>query len=200
MSKGEETRERIIGEAFRLATRDGLDGLTIGTLADALKMSKSGLFAHFKSKEQLQVSVLEEASRRWQEKVFLPALKAPRGLPRLEALFERWLAWGNPKDTPGGCLFIAAAAELDDQPGAPRDFLVETDRALHTAIARTVKLCVDEGHFKPDTDPAQVAFELHGIFLAYHHALRLLEDARAKDRARRAFGHLLQLCRPRSPH
>lgn len=195
MSKGEETRERILTQAYRLATRDGLDGLTIGTLATALKMSKSGLFAHFKSKEQLQVSVLEEASRRFQEQVFLPALKAPRGLPRLEALFERWLAWGNPRDTPGGCIFIAAAAELDDQPGAPRDFLVETDQALQEAVTRTARLCVEEGHFRRDVDPAQVAFELHGIFLSYHHALRLLADGKAKERAKKAFAHLLDSCR-----
>jgi AcrR family transcriptional regulator len=198
MSKGEETRERILGQAYRLATRDGLEGLTIGTLASELKMSKSGLFAHFKSKEQLQVSVLEEASRRFQEKVFLPALKAPRGLPRLESLFERWLAWGNPKDMPGGCIFIAAAAELDDQPGAPRDFLVETDRALHEAITRTARLCVEQGHFRKDVDPAQVAFELHGIFLSFHHAHRLLADHKASQRARKAFSNLIESCRARN--
>jgi AcrR family transcriptional regulator len=198
VGKGEETRERIVGQAYRLATKDGLDGLTIGTLAAALKMSKSGLFAHFKSKEQLQVSVLEEASRRFQEKVFLPALKASRGLPRLEALFERWLAWANSKDTPGGCIFIAAAAELDDQPGPPRDFLVETDRALHEAITRTARLCVEEGHFRKDVDPAQIAFELHGIFLSYHHAFRLLADVKAKDRAKKAFSNLIESARARN--
>jgi AcrR family transcriptional regulator len=198
VSKGEETRERILGQAFRLATRDGLDGLTIGTLAAELSMSKSGLFAHFKSKEQLLVAVLEEASRRFQERVLLPAFKAPRGLPRLEAIFDRWLAWANPKDMPGGCLFIAAASELDDQPGAPRDFLVETDKALQDALTKTARLCVEQGHFKKDVDPAQVAFELRGIFLTFHHSARLLADPKSSQRARKAFANLVEAAREKN--
>src|SRR4026209_785464 len=128
MTKGAQTRENILDHAVRLASETGLEGLTIGTLADELKLSKSGLFAHFRSKEALQVQVLEHVAARFVDFVVKPALAEPRGAPRLRALFERLIEWPKRKEFPGGCPIIAAASELDDRPGPARDLLVGQQR------------------------------------------------------------------------
>jgi AcrR family transcriptional regulator len=192
MGKGEETRERILGHAMRLASRDGLEGLTVGSLATELGLSKSGLFAHFGSKEALQVQVLQAATRRFEDLVFAPALKAPRGEPRLRDILTRWLAWERDEGLPGGCIFIAAASELDDRPGPARDFLVEQQERLLGALARAVRLCKEEGHFRADVDPEQMAFELYALILGRHHRGRLLKDARADAFVHAAFERLLK--------
>lgn len=196
MSKGEATRERILDRAFLLAGRDGLEGLTIGALADELKLSKSGLFSHFGSKEELQVAVLDVASSRFTERVMLPAFKAPRGLPRLERIFEQWIDWMTDPKMPGGCIFPQASAELDDRQGRPHDVLVEGQKNLLDALSKSVQLAVTEGHLARDTDPRQVAYELEGIMLAMNMYLRLLKDRRAVDRARTAFKRLIDSHRP----
>jgi AcrR family transcriptional regulator len=188
--KGEETRERIVEHAFRLASRDGLTGITVGSLAADLGLSKSGLFAHFGSKEELQVEILRMASEYFQEHVLRNGFVAPRGLPRLRKVFENWLSWINDPTLPGGCVFVAATAELDDKPGRARDFLAGTQKQLLTTLAKTVKLTVEVGHFGADTDCDQVAFEIYGIVLAFNHAHRLLRDPKALARARRAFDRL----------
>jgi AcrR family transcriptional regulator len=195
MGKGEETRERILEHAMRLASRDGLEGLTVGSLATELGLSKSGLFAHFGSKEALQVQVLQAAAQRFEETVVRPALTAPRGEPRLRAILERWLAWERDEGLPGGCIFIAAASELDDKPGPARDVLVEQQQRLLDALARAVRLCKEEGHFRADVDPEQLAFELDAIILGYHHRRRLMKDARADAFVRAAFERLLHAAR-----
>jgi AcrR family transcriptional regulator len=193
MRKGEQTRTLILNEAVALASRVGLEGLSIGSLAGRLEMSKSGLFAHFGSKQDLQLQTLKQAQLRFEETVFHPALKAPRGLPRLRALVANWLAWVERNDEPpGGCLMLAASVEYDDRPGAVRERVVAGQRELRGAIAKAIRLAIDEGHLKPKTDPWQLTFELFGIVLAAHHDLRLLGDARALDRARDAFERLIQ--------
>ena len=191
MSKGDDTRQAILDHATRLASRVGLEGLTIGDLARDLHLSKSGLFAHFQSKEALQVQVIEAAARRFVDQVIRPALAAARGEPRLRALFDRWLAWGKSEDMPGGCLFIAAAIELDDKPGIVRDHLVQRQRDWLDALALAARIAVAEGHFRGDVDPDQFAFEAYGVMLVYHHMSRLFADPRAEDRARRAFEAIL---------
>lgn len=191
MSKGEATRERILDRAFLLAGRDGFEGLSIGTLADELKMSKSGLFAHFGSKEDLQVAVLELATSRFTERVMLPAFKAARGVPRLERIFENWISWMTDKGMPGGCIFSQAIAELDDRQGRPRDVLAEQQQNLQDALSKTAQLAIEEGHFKKDTDPRQIAFELEGIMMTMNMYGRLLRDRKAEDRARAAFKRLI---------
>ncbi len=196
MSKGEATRERILDRAFLLAGRDGLDGLTIGALAEELKLSKSGLFSHFGSKEELQVAVLDLASSHFTERVLLSAFKAPRGLPRLERIFESWIEWMTDPRMPGGCIFMQATAELDDRQGRPHDVLVESQKNLVDALAKTVQLAVTEGHLRKDTDARQVAFELHGIMMTLNLYLRLLKDRRAVERARAAFKRLVQFHTP----
>jgi AcrR family transcriptional regulator len=193
MRKGDQTRTLILNEALTLASQVGLEGLSIGSLAGRLDMSKSGLFAHFGSKEDLQLLTLKQAQTLFFEQVFSPALKQARGLPRLRALFSNWLAWlERSDDLPGGCLMLSASAEYDDRPGAVRDLLVAGQRELRGAIAKAIRLAIDEGHLKSQTDPWQLTFELFGIVLATHHDLRLLGDARALDRAGDALERLIE--------
>jgi len=189
------TKNAILDHAVGMAARVGLEGLTVGRLAEELELSKSGLFAHFGSKEALQVQTLEAAATRFVDAVVRPALAAPRGEPRVRALFDGWLRWAVSRISPGGCLFVAAATELDDRPGAARDTLVRLQRDWQETIANTVRTAVAEGHFRPDIEPEQSAFELHGIMLAYHHAARLLEDRRAEARARAAFERVVHSVR-----
>lgn len=195
MRKGEQTREAILERALVLASEVGLEGLTIGTLAEALDLSKSGLFAHFRSKEALQIQTLERAAARFEEAVTRPALRAARGEPRLRALFENWLRWPKVIPQPGGCIFVAASVELDDRPGPLRDKLVRLQRDWLDVIAGAVRIAIQEGHFDPKVDPAQFAFELYGIMLTCHHTARLLRDPRAEERARRGFEALLARAR-----
>jgi AcrR family transcriptional regulator len=163
-------------------------------------MSKSGLFAHFGSKEDLQLLTLKQVQTLFFEQVFSPALKHPRGLPRLRALFSNWLAWiERNDDLPGGCLMLGASVEYDDRPGAVRDLLVAGQRELRGAIAKAIRLAIDEGHLEPRTDPWQLTFELFGIILAAHHDLGLLGDARALDRAGEALERLIEGHRAGAP-
>lgn len=195
VGKGELTRQAILDQAVGLATRVGLGGLTIGRLADDLRLSKSGLFAHFRSKEALQVQVLEAASARFVDAVIKPAMAERRGEPRLHALFDRWLAWSTSHWQPGGCLFVAASIELDDQPGAPRQRLVELQKDWFEVLAGAVRIAISEGHFREDVDPEQFAHDLYGVALAYHHAARLLRDPEARKRAEKGFESLVRSAR-----
>jgi AcrR family transcriptional regulator len=192
MKKGQLTRKHILGHAASLASRIGLGGLSIGALAETLSLSKSGLWAHFKSREQLQLEVLEFAAGQFVELVLRPALGAARGEPRVRALFEGWLAWPKRSGLSGGCFFVAAASELDDQPGPVRTRLVELQRDFMESIANTVRSGIKEGHFRAHSDPEQFAQDLYGVMLACHHATRLLQEPRAVERSRRAFEALVQ--------
>ena len=189
MSKGQETKERILGEALDLASLVGIEGLTIGELARATEMSKSGLFAHFDSKEDLQIEVLETASALFIENVISPALREPRGEPRVRALFERWLAWETLRT--GGCPFMAASFELDDRPGRVRDALVATQQDWVDTLTTAIRIAIDEGHFRSDLDASELAFEVYGAFMAFHLYHRLLRDAKAHQRATEALERLL---------
>ncbi len=191
MSKGIATRSTILDRGLAMASTEGLEGLTIGELAKAVGMSKSGLFAHFASKEELQVAVLEAAVERFIATVVAPALRQPRGEPRVRALFGNWLAWEAAEFLPGGCPFIAAAQELDDKPGRLRDSLVASQRDWLEALATAARIAVEEGHFRRDLDTAQFAYELYSIILAYHHFRRLLRDPSTTERCRSAFEALL---------
>lgn len=188
--KGELTRQAIVEHAARMSSRVGLEGLTIGGLAEELALSKSGLFAHFKSKEALQLQVLEFGIERFVDSVVKPALAAPRGEPRVRAVFERWVAWPKASGL-AGCMFVALAAELDDQAGPVRDRLVQAQKDWLDVIANCFRTGVAEGHFAKDLDAEQFAHELYGIMLANHHAVRLLRDKSAGERTRRAFERLL---------
>ena len=190
-TKGEQTRAAILDEALRVASKLGLEGLTIGGLAEATGMSKSGLFAHFGSREGLQLAVLEHAAQRYGETVLMPALKIERGLPRLRAMFEHWLDWTLASGLPGGCIMIAAAAEYDDRPGPIRDAVIANQHRGNAVTRKAVRLAIEEGHLRADTDPEQITFELLGIVLASHNHRRLLGDKEARKRALKAFEELV---------
>jgi AcrR family transcriptional regulator len=190
-SKGEQTRAAILDQALQIASRLGLEGLTIGSLADATGMSKSGLFAHFGSREDLQLAVLEHAAQIYGARVLLPALKIARGLPRLRALFAQWLDWTIASGLPGGCIMISAAAEYDDRPGPIRDAVITNQNRGRAISEKAVRLAVEEGHLRADTDPEQIAFEMLAIVLASHNYRRLLGDKEARKRALVAFEQLV---------
>jgi AcrR family transcriptional regulator len=198
VTKGTNTRERIVDRALRLASRDGLGGLSIGGLASDLGLSKSGLFAHFGSKEDLQLAVLQEAVTRFETTVVRPAIRAPRGEPRVRGLFDHWLAWMADPAVPGGCVLLAASVELDDREGRPRDYLVGTQRLLLATLARAARIAIETGHFRADLDCDQFAFELYALMLARGHWKRLLRDPRSDVRARAAFETLIAGARARS--
>jgi AcrR family transcriptional regulator len=195
VGKGQVTRNAVLDQAARTASEVGLRGVTIGTLADLTHMSKSGLFAHFGSKESLQLATVRHTRERFVDVVIRPALTAPRGEPRVRALFERWREWDT-SELPGGCLFVAAASEFDDEPGPVRDELVRNQLDLGETIARIFRGGIDEGHFRADADPEQFAFNLQGILLAFHQFSRLLADPLADQRAERALDALLDAARP----
>lgn len=196
MSKGEETRQAILSRAFELATVVGVSGLSIGRLAEEMGLSKSGLFAHFGSKEALEVAVVEEAARQFVQAVMVPALRHPRGEPRLRALFDNWIAWGQ---RPGGCFFVGASSELDDRPGPPRDALSRAIKDWVDELAKAVRIAISEGHFRPDVDPEQIAFEIYSLMLGMHTFHRFLREPTTLARARRSFERLLAASRVASP-
>lgn len=192
MTKGDDTRRAILGEALSLASEVGLAGVTIGALASRVKMSKSGLFAHFSSKDNLDVAILEEATRRFVDLVVAPALRQKRGETRVRAIFENWLAWVKHDSMPGGCVFVAAAAELDDKPGPPRDKLVASQKDWLSTLAGAARIAVEEGDFRADLDTAQFAFETYALAFGFHTLERLLRDGTTEKRVRTAFDRLVR--------
>ena len=188
MAKGEATRQAILTHAFEIAKLVGLAGLSIGRLAEHTGLSKSGLFAHFGSKAALEVAVIEEAARQFVDDVMTPALRKPRGEPRVRALFERWLQWGA---RTGGCFFVGAIAELDERPGAARDALAQTCKDWLDTIATAARITVTEGHFRAELEPDQFAFEAYSIMLGFHAYQKFLRAPESLARAHAAFERLL---------
>ncbi|GAB5098181.1 TetR/AcrR family transcriptional regulator [Caballeronia sp. LP006] len=174
MRKGEQTRAAILDAALELASRDGLEGLTIGLLAERMQMSKSGVFAHFGSREDLQVEVVREYHRRFEDEVFFPSLREPRGLPRLRAMMDRWME-KRIQEVTTGCIYISGAVEYDDRAAsAVREQLVSSVTTWREALLRAIRQSKDEGHLKPDTDPQLMLFELYSFTLGLHHDARFL--------------------------
>lgn len=196
MGKGEDTRAAILEAALTQASESGFESLTIGSLAERAGLSKSGLFAHFGSREELQVAAIEAAAARFTETVFVPAVKAPRGLPRLRALFERWIDWTTRSGLAHGCPMQAAAVEFDDRPGPVRDAVVRHFARLEREVGRAVQLAVDQGHFRPDLDIGQFVFDMFGVILSYYHSARLFQGDQADARARAAFERLIAAASP----
>jgi len=190
-TKGEETRAQILEAAVVQASTAGFESLTIGTLAEKIGMSKSGLFAHFGSKEELQIAALDEAARRFTEQVFMPAMKAPRGLKRVRALFDHWISWPQRASLPGGCPVDQATREYQHQPGAMRDATLERQKLLDRELSKAVQMAVDNGELAKDTDARQFAFDMMGIILVFFRAELLLGTAEASQRARTAFDRLV---------
>jgi AcrR family transcriptional regulator len=196
MSKGADTRAAILRRATVIAAVDGLEGLSIGRLAGAAGLSKSGLFAHFGSKEALQRAVLEAVVDEFRVDVILPALREPTGLARLKRLFTGWIDWAGVERKSGGCPLLGAAIELDDRPGELRDYLVEQQQAWLDCIARMATKAVDQKQFRRDLDVAQFAFDFNSIGLGFNFAYRLLDDSAAPRRAQRAFERLVASAKP----
>lgn len=190
-SKGAATREAIIDRAYGIACSAGLEGLSIGPLAQAVGMSKSGVFAHFGSREDLQMAVLDAAGQRFVAHVLLPALKLPRGLPRLRAIVEAWFDWAR-QSSEGGCLLLSAASEYDDRPGEIRDRVVAHELRWRQELSRAITLAVESGDLAADTDAEQMAFEVYSLALIVHHDAGLFGFELAVTRGRRALERLFR--------
>ena len=186
-AKGVATRGAIIDRAIGLVRKHGLESLSIGSLAQAASMSKSGVFAHFGSREDLQLAVLDAVAEDFSEKVLQAAFRQPRGVRRLRAILSGWMDWTHG----AGCPMIAAVIEYDDRPGAIRDRVVHWQRRLREALTRAAQLAIDIGELRAGTDPEQVAFEMFGIVLVLHHDTRLFGGTDAIVRATHAFDRLM---------
>ena len=190
MKKGELTRVAIVAAALELSARVGLEGLTIGALAERMQMSKSGVFAHFGSREDLQIAVLKAYEQRFVDDVLIPGLTAPRGLPRLRAIMDRWLE-RTALEAADGCIWISGASEYDDRPGPVREELVTMVKAWQRELTRAAQQAADLGDLHPGVPVAELVFELYGLALALHHDTRLLNTPDSLSRARRVFQRIL---------
>ena len=191
LQKGQQTKATIVDAALGLATQIGLEGLSIGALAEVARMSKSGVFAHFGSREELQLSVVREYHERFEAEVFYPVLQEKRGLPRLRQLFANWMKRTS-AEIDSGCLYISGAAEFDDRPGPVRDALASSVKTWLKAVHRAVTQARDEGHLSADLDANQMVFEIHGLILALHYEARFLKSAQSLARASLGFENILQ--------
>jgi AcrR family transcriptional regulator len=177
------TLAAILDTALRMAAEEGLESLTIGEVAKRLGLSKSGVFSRIGSREALQKAVLEEYDRRFLQDVFVPAMREPRGLPRLNTIMRLWLQRARDIEIRQGCIYCAGAFEFDDREGPLRDALLDGVMRWRTALKRTVIQAIDEHHLKPDTDAEQLVFEMDALFTGLMRDARFLRDPKAPDRA-----------------
>lgn len=192
MRKGEMTRVAILDAALELSSRNGLEGLTIGLLAERMQMSKSGVFAHFGSREDLQVEVVREYHRRFEQEVFYPSLQEPRGLPRLWSMVRRWME-KRIQEVTTGCIYISGAVEYDDRAESPvRDELVRSVTIWRAALKRAIDQAKDEGHLRADCDPRLMLFEMYSLELGLHHDARFLRLPDSAELAMVALNKLIQ--------
>jgi AcrR family transcriptional regulator len=190
LQKGQQTKMAIVEAALNLATQIGLEGLSIGALAEATQMSKSGVFAHFGSREELQISVIHQYFAQFEQAVFYTAMEQPRGLPRVQALFVNWMKLVA-EEIQAGCIFISGAVEFDDRPGPVRDALATSVQTWLAAMNRSIVLAKACGHLRSDVDEEQMAFEIHGLILALHYEARFLHKPGSMERANKGFDNIL---------
>ena len=190
LQKGQQTKAAIVDAALGLATQIGLEGLSIGALAEVMQMSKSGVFAHFGSREELQISVVREYHHRFEEEVFYPAMAAPRGLPRLRALFDNWMKRTS-VEIDSGCIYISGAVEFDERSGPVRDALVDSVLTWHAAMRRAIQQCKECGDLQAEVKEEQMLFEIHGLILALHYEARFLRHAGSIEHALTGFDNIL---------
>jgi len=186
------TLAAILDTALGMAAADGLDSLTIGEVAKRLGLSKSGVFSRVGSREALQIAVIDEYDRRFLQDVFVPAMREPRGLPRLNAIMRLWMQRARDVEIRTGCLYCAGAFEFDDRQGPLRDLLLDHVMRWRSALKRTVIQAIDAGHLRPDTDADQLVFEIDGLFIALMREARFLRDPRAADRSQVAYERLIR--------
>ena len=191
LPKGQQTKAHIVDVALHMATHHGLESLSIGGLAEAIGMSKSGVFAHFGSREELQISVVREYHQRFEQEVFYPAIQAPRGLPRLRAMFSNWMQ-RTTVELDSGCIYISGAVEFSEREGAVREALMTSFDAWHTALRRAIEQAQAEGHLSAEADSHQLLFEIHGLILALHYDVRFLLRPESIPRAWTGFENILR--------
>jgi AcrR family transcriptional regulator len=179
-SKGALTKAMIVDQALKIASHQGLEGLTVGLLADALAMSKSGVFAHFGSREELQLAVVREYYRRFEAQVFQPALQEPKGLARLQKMINLWVQTSI-QELSAGCIFISGAVEFDDRPGPVRDELVRSVQIWRAALKRAIEQAVEVGDLKKDCTPEAMLFQIYSYVQGLHHDARFLQISRSVD-------------------
>ncbi len=191
--RSELTLSAIVDTALRMSIADGLESLTIGDVAKRLGLSKSGVFSRIGSREALQMAVIDAFAARFMQDVFVPAMREPRGLPRLNAVMQLWLKRAADHDIPdGGCLFSSGAFELDDREGPLRDLLLDRVMRWRAALRRSVVQAVEEGHLRPETDVDQVVFELDGLFVTLMREARFIREPRAAERCWSAYERLIR--------
>ena len=190
------TRERILHQGLALMSQSGLAGVTLGVLADQVGMSKSGLFAHFHSKEEVQIGLLKHMAEFATKHVAEPSMTAKEGLPRLRALVHNWFGWAQRAGLPGGCPVAAGLFEFDDVEGAVRNQILAMESQWRQLLSQLVRQAIDRGHLRRDLDVDQFVWELCGIYLSHHAAHRFLRAADADSRANTAFQALLDRAQP----
>lgn len=189
MTKGQDTKNTILRIALDMASRSSLESVTIGSLAKATEMSKSGLFAHFQSKENLQIAILEYAATEFIENVVLPALKEKAGIPRIKALVERWIEWGS--RLKGGCIFVSASTEFSERPGKVRDFLLSQQQAWIESLKKIGESAVRAHDFRKNMDCDQFAFDLYSLLMGYHYYSILLRSGESRRHQEKALNRLI---------
>jgi AcrR family transcriptional regulator len=195
MGKGAKTREAILERAVSIASQFGLTGLTIGGLARELGLSKSGLIAHFGTKEALDLAVLQAGTSLFSSHVLVPAGRSDPGEPRVRALFDGWLRYANLKQLPGGDIFFAVTAELDDRPGVCRYYLARVQKHWLQSIENATREAMVKRHFRETLEPGQISFNVMSILHGYHVYARLLNDPLATKRSQAAFEALIARAR-----
>jgi AcrR family transcriptional regulator len=188
------TRDTILDHAYALARRDGLEGLSIGNLASDVGMSKSGVFAHFGSREDLQLAVLNTGRQRFVARVLLPALRQPRGLPRLRAIVANWFEWA--REHKSGCVLLSAASEYDGRDGALHDGVVAQQAGWRDELQKAIAQAVELGHLRSDTGVAPLAFQIYALMVGLHHDAGLFGFDEAGQRTRAAFERLWRSWQP----
>jgi AcrR family transcriptional regulator len=191
-----DTGEKLLHSGVGLLSQEGLGGITMGRLAEQVGMSKSGVFAHFKSKADVQIALLDYASQLATPRVLEPTLREPIGLPRLSALVRNWFGWAGRAGLPGGCPIAAAMFELDDVEGPVRDKVQRLEAEWRGVLAQLVREAVGTGELREDLDVEQFVWELCGIYLGHHVSTRFVRDPSADARGATAWAALLDRARP----
>jgi AcrR family transcriptional regulator len=189
VTKGKDTKNIILDAGLEMASQLGLENVTIGALAKATNMSKSGLFAHFNSKENLQIEILEYAGQRFSESVIAPALMMEGGIPRIKALVNNWIDWSSALS--GGCIFVSASTDFSDRPGKVREALLRQQEDWLGSLRRMADSAIRAGDFRKDIDCDQFAFDLYSLLLGFHLYYKLLNDSETRKHQQIALDQLL---------